>query len=595
MGDKTIRVLLVEDNPGDVRLVQEGIREAGGGEFRLVRVGRLADALRHLKREHFDAVLLDLSLPDSHGLDTFLDAHSEAPGVPIVVLTGLGDETLAVEAVRQGAQDYLTKGEVDGSQLVRAVRYAIERHRRPSETAIREGLSKIFHVLQRSGLRVTESRLDDLMRAVAARSRAAGDPSIDKYFSRLTARGMADQEFRELVKVLTVGETFFFRTPNHMWAFRDDLLPQVLAARDKRAASGESSRPITIWSPGCATGEEPYSLALVIEENRRRFGNDAFRILGTDINEDSLKTARAGEYGERSVKPLPPGYLERYFTRKGDRYMLSAEIRRMVEFRYHNLLEPTFPFPISAPNGVDIIFCRNVFIYFSDEIVNDIAARFFKALVPGGFVVVGHSETLDQVETGCEMVFLSGAYIYRKPMGPGQQVNQVGLAAAERTLPGIRGRKRPSKDKAPSREPEHTPAETAQALTEEARQCADRGEYEEAVRKATKALELDDGYAGAHCVIGLVQWSRGSMEEAVASFEKAAELDREFALPRYYMAEAERRAGHGKKAARLYTDAIGILERKPPDDPVWGSETVTNAGLAAMCEAGVERVKGGES
>ena len=317
--------------------------------------------------------------------------------------------------------------------------------------------------------------------------------------------------------------------------------------------------------------------------------------MGTDINEDSLKAARAGEYGERSVKPLPPGYLERYFTRKGDRYMLSAEIRRMVEFRYHNLLEPSFPFSISAPDGVDIIFCRNVFIYFSDEIVNDIAARFFKALVPGGFVVVGHSETLDQAETRFEMVFLSGAYIYRKPMGAGERVNQVGVAAAERALTGIRGRTRASNEKAPSREPERTPAETAQALTEEARQCADRGEYQEGVRKATKALELDDGYAGAHCVIGLVQWSRGSMEEAVASFEKAAELDREFALPRYYMAEAERRAGHGKKAARLYTDAIGILERKPPDDPVWGSETVTNAGLAAMCEAGVERVKGEES
>jgi len=588
MSDEWIRVLLVEDNAGDARLVQESLREAGGGEFRLVHAQRLSEALRLLGKEHFDAVLLDLSLPDSQGIETFTEAHAKSPSVPILVLTGLGDERLALEAVRQGAQDYLVKGEVGGNRLVRALRYAIERHRRPPEGALRDGLSKIFHVLQRSGLRVTENRLDDLISAVAARSKAVGDPSVDKYFDRLTARGMDDKEFRELVKVLTVGETQFFRTPNHMWAFRDELLPQVLEARQSGAAPGEALRPVTIWSAGCATGEEPYSLALLIAENRSRFGRHRFRILGTDINEDSLKVARAGVYDERSVRSLPGGYLESRFAREGDKYVLSPEIKRLVEFQYHNLLDAALPFPIGSPGSVDIIFCRNVFIYFSDEIVNAIAGRFFDALIPGGFLVVGHAETLDQRETGFEMVFLSGAYIYRKP-AVGREEARAQAPPVEKARPRKRQaaratEKKPAAEEKPGvtggllrRSPMARPGpgeggSDADGMAEEARVSADKGDYREAVRMAKEALRIDEGNPRAHCVIGLVCWSMGSIEEA-------------------YLGEAHRREGRAEDAARMYAEAAEILERKPPDDPVWGSETVTNAGLAAMCKAAAERAE----
>ena len=124
-----IRVLLVEDNPGDARLFVELVRETGSGHLKLEHVERLSSALERLSREHFDVVLLDLSLPDAQGLDTLTRAHGHAPKVPIVVLTGLDDELLAVKAVRLGAQDYLVKGHVDGDLLVRSVRYATERGR----------------------------------------------------------------------------------------------------------------------------------------------------------------------------------------------------------------------------------------------------------------------------------------------------------------------------------------------------------------------------------------------------------------------------------------------------------------------------------
>ena len=124
-----IRVLLVEDNPGDARLFTELVRDTGAGQWRLVHVDRLSAALDRLSREPFDVMLLDLSLPDADGLDTLIRAHAEAPKIPIVVLTGHDDEALAVRAVRAGAQDYLVKGRMDGDVLVRSIRYASERGR----------------------------------------------------------------------------------------------------------------------------------------------------------------------------------------------------------------------------------------------------------------------------------------------------------------------------------------------------------------------------------------------------------------------------------------------------------------------------------
>jgi len=124
-----IRVLLVEDNPGDARLFTELVRDTGAGQWNLVQVDRLSAALERLRHETFDVMLLDLSLPDADGLDTLIRAHTEAPKVPIVVLTGHDDEALAVRAVRAGAQDYLVKGRMDGDLLVRSIRYASERGR----------------------------------------------------------------------------------------------------------------------------------------------------------------------------------------------------------------------------------------------------------------------------------------------------------------------------------------------------------------------------------------------------------------------------------------------------------------------------------
>ena len=129
MAGKNIKVLLVEDNPGDVFLLQEFLKEVTTVVVDLMPVEKLSEGLNYLASEVFDLILLDLSLPDSQGLETFVIAHHEAKATPIIVLTGIDDETLAIRAMQEGAQDYLVKGQVTGDLLVRSMRYAIERQR----------------------------------------------------------------------------------------------------------------------------------------------------------------------------------------------------------------------------------------------------------------------------------------------------------------------------------------------------------------------------------------------------------------------------------------------------------------------------------
>jgi len=153
---ETVKILLIEDNPGDARLIQEMLAAQGQGSLEIETVTRLADALARLGREETDVVLLDLGLPDSQGLDTFIRASYQYPRVPFVVLTGMADEAMGVTAVSEGAQDYLIKGEVDGKVLLRAIRYATERKR------VQEALRKAHDELEQR----VEDRTADLARAV---------------------------------------------------------------------------------------------------------------------------------------------------------------------------------------------------------------------------------------------------------------------------------------------------------------------------------------------------------------------------------------------------------------------------------------------
>lgn len=220
-----------------------------------------------------------------------------------------------------------------------------------------------------------------LQRRFAVRMRATSTKNYDDYIRFLQTNR---EEYDELMRDITINVTQFFRDQFVFKVIEEETLPMLIY---DRAVKGKNS--IKIWSAGCSSGEEPYSLAIIMRELLGEdFDNYNITILGTDIDEESIHTALSGSYLPRQLTNVPKPYLDKYFTFDGTNYQLSDEILQMVEFKYLDL------FKGSAGNGWDVIFCRNVVIYFTKEMQERLYMNFYNSLADGGYFVMGNTESL---------------------------------------------------------------------------------------------------------------------------------------------------------------------------------------------------------
>lgn len=203
---------------------------------------------------------------------------------------------------------------------------------------------------------------------------------------------------REFLDYITINVSEFFRNPLRWWVLRDELIPRLISDRGQKS--------LNFWSAGCATGEEPYSLAILSKE----MGLGSRKVLAMEIDQGALGRARKGVYAEKQLGNMPADWKERYFRSLGDgKVEVNSEIRNRVEFREGNLLKDVFP------EGMDLILCRNVVIYFSGVTKNILYRKFFESLAPGGYLMVGATEQIfGYREIGFES---AGAFLYRKPAG----------------------------------------------------------------------------------------------------------------------------------------------------------------------------------
>lgn len=204
--------------------------------------------------------------------------------------------------------------------------------------------------------------------------------SFTEYFSLIRGN---PAERNVMLDRLTTNHTYFMREPRHFEFLRERILPEITKKHPDKC--------LRIWSAGCSTGEEAYTAVMVMKE---WFGPGAdwdYRILATDLSTRVLSAARQGTYPRESLRSLPRGWEKRYFRRDGEAFRLSDEVKREVIFRRLNLMEP---FPFHHP--FDLIFCRNVMIYFNQRTKNELIAKFCDALTPGGYLLIGHSETVQR-------------------------------------------------------------------------------------------------------------------------------------------------------------------------------------------------------
>ncbi|MFB1479044.1 CheR family methyltransferase [Corallococcus sp. RDP092CA] len=261
-------------------------------------------------------------------------------------------------------------------------------------------------LLERAGLKITLDGYHSLRLALSTRMPVLGLSDPEKYLQKLMSAS-GEEELRALLPLVTVGHTEFFRDAKQFRALEQSVLPELLS-RARR-----EMRKVSIWSAGCATGEEPYSLALVLAE----LGALAVEVdlWATDLNLAAVEAARQGRFSTRRAVAIGPERLQRFFRPVEDGYEASPILREYIRFDGQNLAAPVFE--KVAPASLDLILCRNVIIYFDLPTIRGLMDRFLAALRPGGLLFLGYSESLFKVYDRFEMIEVDGAFVYRRPLG----------------------------------------------------------------------------------------------------------------------------------------------------------------------------------
>jgi chemotaxis protein methyltransferase CheR len=242
-------------------------------------------------------------------------------------------------------------------------------------------------------------------RRLRERLAALGLSSFSEYYQLLRYDERGRAELEEALDLVTINETYFLREAYQLRAFKDEVLPALRSAPHGRER-------LSVWSAGCSTGEEVYSIAMLMRESGL-FPGRAVRIFGSDISRRVLAHARRGVYGPSAFRAMPLDLKKRYFVDRDDGAHVIDDLRSVCQFGHLNLLDV----PRSSIVGrVDVIFCRNVLIYFDDSSRRRVIEMFYDRLLPGGYLLLGHSESLLNVSTAFELVHLREDLVYRKPM-----------------------------------------------------------------------------------------------------------------------------------------------------------------------------------
>ena len=413
-----------------------------------------------------------------------------------------------------------------------------------------EALARVLE--QACGLALAAGVRATLAEGFSRAARRSGAPA--EHFLRRVLSGER-QAVGLLVEHAVVGETYFFRHPEQLAALADLL--------DEAAPGG---RALRLWSAGCATGEEPYSLAMLLLEAGRADRGD--RILATDVSARALADARAGVYGEWSLRRTAPALRARWFRPAGARLAVAPEVRARVELGRHNLVQEPPP-----GAGFDVVVCRNVLIYFSEPTAAAVLARLAEAVRPGGFLLLGPVEVALAAGLPLQRLERRGATLLRRPP------YQASLASA-RLVESLRRRSRPPAPAvgAPAERPAPRCDAAAAAAFGVAREAARAGDLALAERLAGQAAR-DHRCPESFLLVALAAEARGDEAAALEALGRALELAPALAQAHAALVRLHARLGRPGEAAHARRAALEALEGLPDDAPLRGVEPLTAGAL----------------
>jgi chemotaxis protein methyltransferase CheR len=457
-----------------------------------------------------------------------------------------------------------------------------------------------------AGLSFDPSRRDSLGFSVAERMNATAAPDVAAYLAVLSGPG-GNVERQALLDEVTIPETHFFRNPPQVRALRKYVLPELL-----RQAS--ATKKLRIWSAGCSTGEEAYTIAILIRELMSPSADWDIKILATDVSTRALKAARAAQYGERAFVMTDPLDLGRWFVMDTSTgcWVVRDEVRELVEFGHHNLVTDPPPFDEGT---VDLILCRNVTIYFDRETTRRLMKRLHGRLRDGGYLFLGHAETLWQISDDFSLVSLGDAFVYRRLAQTAEPAAYHRWVLPDRRteteLRPTRADRRRGEPERRSLDPEPvspkvvssaataptvadasvaagrgdfaTPVSPSPDPLDAVRAALAQGHYAEAADIAAEVTAATPLWAQAHYLQGVALTSLGRDVDALVVLRKAIYLDSAHGFANFLLGCALERLGEPVAAARAYRAAAGTLGGRPMDGvaPELGGRSV--AELAALC------------
>ncbi|HEY4233784.1 MAG TPA: CheR family methyltransferase [Lacipirellulaceae bacterium] len=462
------------------------------------------------------------------------------------------------------------------------------------------------HIIAVTGLVFYADRPQVLAGHVADRLKKRGISGCGEYWELLHDGQAGEAEFDQLIELLTIGETYFFRHRELFDAIRDVALPDLI----------ERNRPtqrLRVWSAGCSTGPEAYSVSVLLRRDLESSIRDwNLSILGTDINRPFLSQASEGRYEEWAFRGTSPEFRRECFDEQDDSWRITPRFKRGVSFQYHNLARHPFPSLVHNLLAFDLILCRNVLIYFAPDIVERIISQLADCLVPGGWLAVGHAEHGPHLRGTLETVNCAGATLYRKSGTCTAQATirdsaqPFGIARPSVAIPpvshiGFTTMNRAARDGGP-----HIPSlvgpppaapkcksglSTPCPEIERVRALADEGAVDAALNLCETLISKESLNPVHHFYQALLLDQVAGHDAALHALCKAIYLDREFVLAHYYSGLIQHKLANVVGASKSFRNVLRLVEGRDPAERLSDAEGMTIADLDELTRMHLETLE----
>ena len=496
------------------------------------------------------------------------------------------------------------------------------------------------YLINKLGLNYNDNQVKELYVKLEAAARGFDFEDTDNFISWLIAQPLNNKQTEKLAAYLTVGETYFLREKKALDYLEFEYLPKLI--RKRRGVN----QHLKIWSAGCASGEEPYSIAIMLKRIIPDIADWDITIMATDINSNFLEKAKAGIYTKWSFRGISSSFMSRHFKEVGkNKYQISEEIKKLVTFSFFNIASDAYPSEENNTVDFDIILCRNVFIYFSNKVIASVTLKFYKSLAKQGVFIVSPVEVSKLISSKFHTVSYNRITIYKKgrkdilekkkasvhlvspkyldnnKLSAFLNINKNQIDnARKKVLPIFT----PKNNILPSAKiPTEVVAKNEEAVIPNyqdllimfkeglfdeveklienvlisnqnykssyilllAKVKANKGDLNESEKLCLQTIELDKTNTGAHYLLATVYGEQGKVKEAVSSLVNTLFLDPDFALGHFLLGNIHLRNGSKSESSKHFSNAIKSLSKSEPNEIIAESDGLTVGRLLEMIKS----------